>query len=62
MMSVKEAAAYLGLSYHTLNQWRSSNVGPVYYKFGRRVVYSRDDLEQFAEKYRQDIKQTDGNH
>lgn len=46
-MGVREAAAYLGLSPHTLDNWRSLDRGPDYYRVGGRVVYSKADLETF---------------
>ncbi len=36
------------LSARTLERWRVEGIGPEYRKFGRRVVYSRNDLEKWA--------------
>lgn len=44
-----EAADYLRLSPRTLERWRIEGNGPVYRKFGRRVVYARIDLEHWAD-------------
>jgi len=43
-----EAAAFLGLSPRTLEKWRVIGGGPRFHKFGRRVMYSRSDLEAWA--------------
>jgi hypothetical protein len=43
-----EAADLLRLSEITLGRWRIEGRGPRYRKFGRRVVYSRDDLLAWA--------------
>ncbi|MFC6486942.1 helix-turn-helix transcriptional regulator [Nitratireductor sp. GCM10026969] len=42
---VKEAATYLGLSKSTLDKLRCFGGGPRYFKLGRAVVYSTDDLD-----------------
>ena len=47
-LSVKEAAAYLGLSVSTLNKLRLSGKGPRYLKLGRRVLYDIRDLESWV--------------
>jgi excisionase family DNA binding protein len=44
-----EAAAYLGLSTNTLNHWRVTGAGPRFRKHGRRVRYSRADLDSWSE-------------
>jgi hypothetical protein len=53
-MKVKEAAAYLGLSWHTLNDWRTKtgckHQGPVYHRFGRAIVYYVEDLEAYKQQ------------
>ena len=47
--STREAAHYLGLSVRTLNRYRVSGDGPVFHRFGGRVVrYRRDDLDGWA--------------
>ncbi len=40
----KEAARRLGVSVQTLRNWRSMRRGPAYYKFGRSVRYSEEDI------------------
>ena len=46
--SVREAAEFLRLSRKTLDRYRVSGEGPVFYKFGRRVRYARSDLEAWT--------------
>ncbi len=43
-----DAAQYLGLSVHTLNIWRSMGKGPSYRKLGRKVKYTKSDLDDFV--------------
>lgn len=43
------AASLLGLSQKTLERWRVHGGGPIYRKMGRRVVYGRADLVDFAD-------------
>ncbi len=47
--NTKHAADYLGISAATLNRMRLTGDGPRYAKAGTRVIYSRDDLETWAE-------------
>lgn len=44
-----EAAAFLRVSERTLERWRVEGGGPPFRRFGRRVVYARDDLEEWAD-------------
>ncbi|MCW4460799.1 helix-turn-helix domain-containing protein [Sphingomonas sp. BT-65] len=44
-----EAAAFLKLSPRTLEKQRVRGGGPVFRKFGRRVVYALADLERWAD-------------
>lgn len=44
-LSTDEVAQYLGLSASYLNKLRSIGGGPRYAKVGRRVIYSRNDLD-----------------
>jgi hypothetical protein len=41
-----------GLSPRTLEKWRVQGEGPTFRKFGKKVVYSERDLENWAEKQR----------
>lgn len=52
MMSVSEAAAYLGLAESTLNKKRLDGSGAPYLKLGRRVVYRQSDLDAWLESHR----------
>ena len=44
LMTPAEAASYHRLSKSTLDKLRLTGGGPVYAKFGRRVVYRSEDL------------------
>jgi predicted DNA-binding transcriptional regulator AlpA len=48
LRSVREAAAYLGISVSMLNKLRLTGNGPPYMKLGRRVLYGLHDLETWA--------------
>jgi predicted DNA-binding transcriptional regulator AlpA len=47
-ISVREAAAYLGISKSFLDKKRLHGTGPVYLKIGRRVTYDLGDLETWV--------------
>ena len=47
MITVREAAKFLGLSVHTLNNKRCNQTGPKYFKLGRAVRYRYKDLEDW---------------
>ena len=49
-LSNDEAAAFLHLSPRTLEKQRVIGGGPKFRKFGRRVVYAIDDLEQLGQR------------
>ncbi len=51
-LTTREAARYLRLRPSTLAQWRWTGDGPTYRKFGGRVVYSQQELEEFADSAR----------
>lgn len=44
-----EAAGLLRISERTLERWRVEGVGPRFRRFGRRVIYSKLDLENWAD-------------
>lgn len=48
MLSVREAAAQLGVSKSWLDKKRVDGGGPLYSKIGARVVYSPADIVDFA--------------
>jgi excisionase family DNA binding protein len=44
-----EAAALLRVSERSLERWRVEGQGPLFRRFGRRIVYGRSDLQAWAE-------------
>jgi excisionase family DNA binding protein len=42
------AANYLNLSPRTLEKWLVQGGGPIFRKFGRRVLYAIEDLDAYA--------------
>lgn len=46
-LNAKEAAERLRIPEKTLANWRNKRVGPPFRKFGRRVLYPLDQLEQW---------------
>ena len=51
LLTTTEAAALLGLSPLTLQDWRSRNRGPRYVRLSRRAIrYRPSDIEDFIEK------------
>jgi predicted DNA-binding transcriptional regulator AlpA len=49
VMRAGDAARFVGLSESTLAKLRLNGNGPRYCKLGRRVVYRREDLEQWLQ-------------
>jgi len=47
LLTVDQAAIYLGLARSTLNKWRCHGGGPTFIKMGRAVRYRQQDLEGF---------------
>lgn len=47
VMTTDEAAEFLGYAPMTLRQLRYRNRGPLSFKRGGRIVYLREDLEDF---------------
>jgi len=47
VLTVQQAAEYLGLAVSTLNKWRCLGGGPVFMKMGRAVRYRVEDLELY---------------
>ena len=45
----REAAVVIGLSHRTLTRYRITGGGPVFHKFGSKVLYARFDLESWIE-------------
>ena len=46
-MAEQQAAAYLGISVHSLRRWRVCGGGPRFLKMGSRVAYPLIELEAF---------------
>ena len=51
-LSTRKAAAALGLSPRTLDRYRETGDGPAYHRFGVRIVYRREDLDDWAARRR----------
>lgn len=49
VMTVQQAANYLGLAVSTLNKWRCYGDGPLFIKMGRSVRYRIKDLNDYVE-------------
>jgi excisionase family DNA binding protein len=63
VMTTEETAAYLRLQKNTLEVWRLKGCGPVFMKFGRRVLYRRDAVEKFmADQERRSTSDVPGRH
>lgn len=52
VLTVKEAAEYLGLAQSTLNKWRCIGGGPEYLKLGKVIRYRQSDLDAFLKSNR----------
>lgn len=52
LLDTPSAAKMIGMSSRTLEKWRTLGEGPPFLKFGRRVLYSRTDLESWIESRR----------
>ena len=59
-LSTPLAADYVGLSPATLETMRVRGGGPVFVKLGRRVVYRREDLDEWLNRSRQRSTSDDG--
>ena len=59
-LNTREAAAHLRLSTRTLDRYRVSGDGPVFLKFGGRVRYLVDDLDDWARGRRRTSTSDDG--
>ena len=55
VLNEKQASQLLGVSVQTLRNWRHLRKGPVYIKFGRRVLYSMADLLAYIDQNRVDL-------
>lgn len=59
-LTTPQAAALLGLSPRTLERYRVSGEGPPFRKLGRRVRYTRSDIDDWAESCRRRSTSDDG--
>ncbi|GEM_PF-2812264 len=48
LLSRKQAAEYLGIKSNTLAVWAVKGIGPAPIKIGRRVMYKRIGLNEYA--------------
>lgn len=53
LYSPDDAAKLLGMSKQTLAAWRMRGDGPKFLKFGNRIRYSHDKIEEFLEQHTQ---------
>lgn len=49
-LTTDEAAQMLCMSQVALGRWRVEGKGPPFHKFGRRVVYDRADVKEWAKR------------
>ena len=52
LLTTKEAAEFLRLKPHTLENMRSQGKGPIFMKLGARVFYHRADLKTWLKDAR----------
>ena len=50
-MRSAKAAAFLGISPKTLNNYRFNSKGPKYAKMGKLIVYRMEDLLEYLDKH-----------
>lgn len=60
LLTVKETAAVLKVSVHTLAKWRQLNKGPDFVKVGKSVKYRRDSIEAWIKKKTVKTQRTTG--
>ena len=57
ILTAKELAKVLGVSYNTIRLWRVNDRGPKYIQRGySRFFYRRDDVIEFAKEFNYDLK------
>ena len=59
-LNTHQAAEYLGLSPRTLDRYRVKGSGPIYHRFGGRVRYVAEDLDDWATNRRRTSTSDDG--
>lgn len=50
ILTVQQAADFMGLSRNTLDAWRYRGFGPPHIALGRKIVYRRQAIEAWMEK------------
>ena len=58
LLTIAEAAARLRAPIATLRYWRHLGTGPRSFRVGRRVLYSRDDLDAWIDARREQGSRT----
>ena len=53
LLTLDEAAAHLRTPIGTLRYWRHLGIGPRGFRVGRRVMFRREDLEQWLTEQRE---------
>lgn len=52
LMTIYEAAEYLNLTDRTLRQWKHYGRGPAFYKLGGKLMYRKQDIDDWIETNR----------
>jgi len=52
LISPEQASAILGFQVDTLRAWRREGRGPNFFRFGRQIRYSVEEIERFAARCR----------
>ena len=60
-LSTRQAADRFGVSPRTLERYRGTGEGPVFYRFGRHVRYLQADLDAWAKTRRRISTRDEGN-
>jgi len=50
--SPEQAAKYLNTTTSSLERWRTAGTGPAFVKIGRRVAYTKEDLDDWIQQQR----------
>ena len=60
LLTEREAAELLCVSFRTLQVWRSKGKGPAYIKLGRTVRYDPADLRRWIDQSREETNDAQG--
>ena len=52
LLGTRAVSEWTGTPEETLRFWRATGTGPLSWKIGRRVVYSRDDVQRWLDDQR----------